>query len=61
MVNALLLQARLVNRAYSIGQVKVVEFLIKNSVEHNINLNAKDISGKTGFNYACENGHVVIV
>ena len=38
------------------GQVRIVELLIENSVECNINLNAKDDVGKAGFHYACENG-----
>ena len=37
------------------GNVKLVELLIKNSVEFNMDLNAKnEYYGKTGFHYACE-------
>jgi hypothetical protein len=39
----------------SIGKdnVKIVDLLIKNSVDYNIDLNGKDIFGKTGYHY-CE-------
>ena len=37
------------------GRVKIVELLIKKSAECNIDLNAKDTVGNTGFHYVCLN------
>jgi ankyrin len=42
------------------SQVEIVELMIKNSVECNIDLNAKnEYDGKTGFHYACVKGRKV--
>ena len=47
--------------ACSSGQVKVVKFLIINSVECNIDLNAKESGDRTGFLCACSTGQVKVV
>ena len=43
------------------GHIKIVELLIKNSVECKINLNAKNGDGMTGFHYAFESGRIELV
>ena len=48
------------------GYVRITEFIIKYSIENNINLNSKESwdgwdGGFTGFHYACKRDHVKIV
>ena len=39
----------------------IAEFIMKSSIENNIDLNAKNSSDVTGFHYACLRGQVKIV
>ena len=48
-------------RACVYGHFEIVELFLKHANSHNIDLNAKDITGKTAFSLACERANVQII
>ena len=43
------------------GHFRIAEFIMKRSIEYNIDLNSTSIYGLKGFHFACLSGHVTIV